>query len=66
MRRRTRPPPSEAFAVRLMSAAREVRAKASRLPLGKERDRLLRKARQVETAALISEWISSPGLRPSK
>jgi hypothetical protein len=32
----------------------------------KEREELLRKARQLETASHINEWISSPGLaRPT-
>jgi hypothetical protein len=37
---------------------------AAQLPHGKERDDLLRKARQLETASHINEWISSPGLTP--
>ncbi len=37
---------------------------AERLPQGKERERLLLKARQLETACHINEWISSPGLQP--
>jgi len=31
-----------------------------------ERDALLRKARQAETAANIDEWLDSPGLQPPK
>jgi bifunctional non-homologous end joining protein LigD len=30
------------------------------------RDELIRKARQAETASRISEWVMSPGLRPSE
>jgi hypothetical protein len=37
---------------------------AAQLPNGRERDELLRKARQLETASHINEWISSPGLTP--
>jgi len=37
---------------------------AAQLPYGKQRDELLRKARQLETASHINEWISSPGLTP--
>jgi hypothetical protein len=37
---------------------------AAQLPYGKERDESLRKARQLETASHINEWISSPGLTP--
>jgi hypothetical protein len=33
------------------------------LPLGKEREDMMRKARQAETASQISEWLFSPGLQ---
>jgi hypothetical protein len=33
------------------------------LPPGPQRDALLRKARQAETAAHADKWASSPGLR---
>jgi hypothetical protein len=33
------------------------------LPAGKNRDALLRKARQIDTASHINEWLSSPGLQ---
>jgi hypothetical protein len=42
------------------------KAEAQKLPYGKERDALVRKARQLETAAHINEWLSSPGLLPPK
>ena len=34
---------------------------AEKLPYGKEREDLLRKARQLETACHIIGWVSSPG-----
>lgn len=37
---------------------------AQKLPYGKEREALLRKARQLETASQINQWLSSPGLKP--
>jgi hypothetical protein len=37
---------------------------AEKLPHGKEREALLRKARQLETASQIDQWISSPALQP--
>ena len=37
---------------------------AQKLPHGKERDALVRKARQLETASQIDQWISSPALQP--
>ena len=39
------------------------KTEAQRLPHGKERDALVRKARQLETASQIKQWLSSPGLR---
>lgn len=51
------------FEDRLASEAARLREKAASLPAGIERDLLLRKARQAETASHINEWLSSPGLR---
>jgi hypothetical protein len=39
---------------------------AQKLPHGKEREALVRKARQLETASHINEWLSSPGLAAPK
>ena len=44
--------------------ADRLRAEAEKLPHGTEREELLRKARQAETACRVNEWLSSPGLRP--
>jgi hypothetical protein len=41
-------------------------AAAEKLPQGKEREALVRKARQLHTASQINEWLSSPGLQPPK
>jgi hypothetical protein len=44
-----------------------LRAEAEKLPPGKhEREMLLRKARQAETARHINDWLSSPGLQPPR
>jgi hypothetical protein len=37
---------------------------AAKLPYGKLKNQLLKKARQLETASQISLWLSSPGLQP--
>lgn len=37
---------------------------AARLPNGKLKNQLLQKARQLQTASEISQWLSSPGLKP--
>ena len=51
---------------RLTSKARQLRDQAEILPPGAEREELLRKARQTETASHMSEWLSSPGFQPPK
>jgi hypothetical protein len=52
---------SEQMWHRLSEAAKN---EAEKLPHGKEREALLRKARQFETASQIDQWISSPALQP--
>jgi hypothetical protein len=43
----------------------EIIAKVETLPLGSsERARMERRARQADTANHITEWLTSPGLRP--
>jgi hypothetical protein len=44
--------------------AQSYKQQAAKLPHGKERDHLLRKARQLETASHMNDWLSSPGLSP--
>ena len=51
---------------RLASWAAEVRQKAEELPAGPERDVLLKKASQADTAAHLEDWANSSGLRPPK
>ena len=46
-------------------AGEAFRCEAEQLPYGKEREELLHKARQLETASHVNEWLSSPGLAPS-
>jgi hypothetical protein len=51
---------------RLALFARAAREKASLLPPGAEKDELLRKARQADTAVHLDDWANSPGLQPPK
>jgi hypothetical protein len=51
---------------RLAHEADRLRQQARTLPAGKKRDALLRKARQLDTASHIDEWLSSPGLQAPK
>lgn len=48
---------------RLAAEARRLRDEAKALSPGARRERLLRKARQLETASHINEWLASPGLQ---
>ena len=49
---------------RLAEEARHLREEAELLPHGPVRDEALRRARQAETGAHMSEWLTSPGLKP--
>ena len=49
---------------RLAEEARRLREEAESLPHGSVRDAALRRARQAETGSHMSEWLTSPGLRP--
>jgi hypothetical protein len=51
---------------RLLEKAQKLRKQAQDTPPGIDRERLIRLARQVETASHISEWLRSPGLRPPR
>jgi hypothetical protein len=51
---------------RLSEKAQKLRKQAQDTPPGIDRERLIRLARQVETASHISEWLRSPGLRSPK
>ena len=48
---------------RLTQEAERLRQLARGTPPGIEQERMIRRARQAETASHISEWLSSPGLR---
>jgi len=52
------------FPDRMAKEAKRFRQEAESKRPGQERDDLLRKARQAETAAHIDQWVSSPGLKP--
>jgi hypothetical protein len=46
--------------------AKRLRKEAQGTPPGVERDKLIRRARQAETASHIQAWLMSPGLQPPK
>jgi hypothetical protein len=49
---------------RLEEEAKRLRKEAQDIPHGIEREKLLRRARQAETAAHLQQWVKSPGLQP--
>jgi hypothetical protein len=51
---------------RLAAFAKDMREKASLLRPGAEKDNLLRRARQADTASHLDDWADSPGLQPPK
>jgi hypothetical protein len=54
------------FEERLAQEALRLREQAKSLPPGIERDQLIRRARQAETASRMNQWLTSPGLQPPK
>jgi ClpP class serine protease len=65
MQKRRRISQTISFKDRLISFAEQAREKAKSLG-GLEREELLKKARQADTAAHIDAWANSPGLQPPK
>ena len=51
---------------RLDEQAERLRKEARGTPPGVERDNLIRRARQAETAAHLEQWLRSPGLQQPK
>jgi hypothetical protein len=46
--------------------ALRLKEEAQALRPGAERDAMIRRARQAETASQLDDWVSSPGLRAPK
>jgi len=65
--KRNRSKQTTSFQERLAEEAQRCKAAAEKKPNGsKSRERLLGRARQMETAAQINKWLSSAELQPSK
>jgi len=58
MQKRNRSHPAESFEVRLQKYADTARAKACKMPPGKDRDALIREAIQTENVLNVSELLS--------
>ncbi|MGN8547675.1 hypothetical protein ACQPTN_24035 [Bradyrhizobium sp. 13971] len=51
---------------RLSNEAKSLREQANALPASAEKEALLKKARQADAAAHMSDWLGSPGLQPPR
>jgi hypothetical protein len=54
------------FKDRLNGWAEGIRKQAEQLAPGPEREAMLKKARQADTAACLDDWANSPGLQPPR
>jgi hypothetical protein len=52
------------FEENLAAEKAKLEAQVAQLKPGPQRDGLLRKIRQLETALHMNEWLTSPGLQP--
>lgn len=66
IKRRNRRKQTVSFDERLEHAARTAHEAAGTLPEGPEREIMLTKARQAETARRINGWLASTGLQAPK
>jgi hypothetical protein len=66
MQKRRRFTQTEPLENRLADEISRLRKEAQGTPQGTERERLVRKARQAETALHIQEWLTSRELQPPK
>nr|WP_239624652.1 hypothetical protein [Bradyrhizobium sp. I71] len=64
--RRYRSKQTRSLEERMAEQAARLKDQASQLPAGAEREAMLKRARIAETGAHLSDWITSPGLRPPK
>jgi uncharacterized protein HemY len=66
-KKRNRAKHTATFEERLAEQALKATEAADKLPGdSKARERLLRRARQLETASDINKWLSSPELQPTR
>lgn len=66
MQRRRRFKRSISFHDRLAKWANQVLEQANSLPSGPERDALIKKAQQADTASYLEDWAHSSRLQPPK
>ena len=51
---------------RMTEQAERLRQEAQGTPPGVQRDKLIRQARQLETASHMQDWLTSPGLKGAR
>jgi hypothetical protein len=66
MRRRRITPTTLSFEQRLAAEAIQLRERAKKMCPCVKREEMLRRARQLETASHLSDWLCSPGLQPPR
>jgi hypothetical protein len=57
---------SHTFEERLAAEKSRLETRAAKLQPGQQKDELLHKIAQLETAARLNDWLNSPGLQPPK
>ncbi|MBR0850665.1 hypothetical protein JQ543_23190 [Bradyrhizobium diazoefficiens] len=60
--KRNRRKQTQSLQERLMSFAATARERARLMPPGRERELLLRRAKQNEMASNLTDWLSAPGV----
>jgi hypothetical protein len=55
---------SHSFADQMAAEKSRLEEQTANLPAGPQKDALLDKIRELETAARMTEWLTSPGSRP--
>jgi hypothetical protein len=58
--------PETTLQIRLTLEAARLKEAAAALPVGKERNAVLNRARHFDNALHINEWLATPGLRPPR
>lgn len=63
MRRRSVP---HRFEENIAAEKARLEAQIAQLPPGPQKERLLKKINQLETASRVNQWLTSPGLQPPR
>ena len=64
MLKRRRFKQTQSLLERLVQDVEHLKTQLAMLPPGPERDHIVKRIRQNETAANIDQWLKSPGLQP--